>query len=143
MNLREEKGITGIDITVTVIVITLFVALIATLLTAINTSSSSIDRKTEATNHVISTIEELKAESWDNIQKIEDGQNNGYNGYINNTSYYRTIEIKDYAKIKEEEGFNKEDFKEGLVKKLTVQVSYKNGKDDEVISISTVLTKGD
>lgn len=143
MKIKDEKGITGIDITVTVIVITLFVALIATLLTAINTSSSSIDRKTEATNYVISTIEELKAESWDNIQKIEDGQNNGYNGYINNTSYYRTIEIKDYAKIKEEEGFNKEDFKEGLVKKLTVQVSYKNGKDDEVISISTVLTKGD
>lgn len=142
MNFKDEKGVTGIDITVAIIVITLFVALIATLLTAINTSSSEIGRKTEATEYAISTIEELKAKDWQEVEALENDPNKtGYNGYIdNNSPYLRKIELIDYADIKAEEG--ETGYKHGLVKLLTVDISYKNGKDTENVTIRTVLTKG-
>ena len=56
MKIKSEKGITNIDLTVSIILITLFVAIIATLMFTINTSSSSMERKTEATNYAINEI---------------------------------------------------------------------------------------
>ena len=44
MRIKSEKGITGIDITVSIILITLFVSLIATLMYTTNKNASTMER---------------------------------------------------------------------------------------------------
>lgn len=130
MNWKNEKGITTIDITVSIILITLFVALIAVLIYNVNQNSDSIERRAEATNYVINAIEEIKTTNFDNLQNSE--QN------IGDTGYYEKITVTDYVDLK------KEDFiMSGLVKKVTVEVSYKDGNTTQTVDLSTIRTKYD
>ena len=130
MNWKNEKGITTIDITVSIILITLFVALIAVLIYNVNKNSDSMERRAEATNYVINAIAEIKTTNFDNLQNSE--QN------IGDTGYYEKITVKDYVDLK------KEDFiMSGLVKKVTVEVSYKDGNTTQTVDLSTIRTKYD
>ena len=49
MNVKSQKGFTGIDITIAIIVITLFVSIISVVFYNITISSKKVERKTEAT----------------------------------------------------------------------------------------------
>lgn len=132
MNLKSEKGATGIDITIATIIIGLFIGLIASLMYGINKSSKDIERKTEATNYAISEIEKLKAEDFDTLESKQTS------GYIDGTPYYKTIKVVDYADLEENQGEDKE---RGVVKKVTVEISYKSGKEDKKVELSTALSK--
>lgn len=132
MNFKNEKGATGIDIAISIIILALFIGLIASLMYGINKSSKDIERKTQATNYAISEIEKLKAE---NFETLETKQTSGY---IDNTSYYKTIKVVDYADLEKNQGQNKES---GLIKIVTVEISYKSGKEDKKVELSTVLSK--
>ena len=136
MNWKNEKGITTIDITVSIILITLFVALIAVLIYNVNQNSDSIERRAEATNYVINAIEEIKTTNFDNLQNSE--QN------IGDTGYYEKITVIDYVDLKKEEQ-NEQDntIMSGLVKKVTVEVSYKDGNTTQTVDLSTIRTKYD
>ena len=130
MNWKNEKEITTIDITVSIILITLFVALIAVLIYNVNKNSDSMERRAEATNYVINAIAEIKTTNFDNLQNSE--QN------IGDTGYYEKITVTDYVDLK------KEDFiMSGLVKKVTVEVSYKDGNTTQTVDLSTIRTKYD
>ena len=61
IHIKEEKGVTGIDIAISVIVITIFIALIANLIANINLNSKDIERKTIATSYAVQEIEKIKA----------------------------------------------------------------------------------
>ena len=91
MKLKNEKGVTGIDITISVIILALFIGLITSLIYGINQSSKDIERKTEATNYAISEIEKLKAEDFETLESKQTS------GYIDDTPYYKTIKVIDYA----------------------------------------------
>ena len=132
MNFKSEKGATGIDITIAIIIIGLFIGLIVSLMYGINKSSKDIERKTEATNYAISEIEKLKAEDFDTLESKQTS------GYIDGTPYYKTIKVVDYADLEENQGEDKEP---GLVKKVTVEIAYKSGKEDKKVELSTVLSK--
>ena len=132
MKLKNEKGATGIDITISVIILALFIGLITSLIYGINQSSKDIERKTEATNYAISEIEKLKAEDFETLESKQTS------GYIDDTPYYKTIKVIDYADLEENKGQGKEP---GLVKKVTVEISYKSGKEDKKVELSTVLSK--
>ena len=132
MKLENEKGATGIDITISVIILALFIGLITSLIYGINQSSKDIERKTEATNYAISEIEKLKAEDFETLESKQTS------GYIDDTPYYKTIKVIDYADLEENKGQGKEP---GLVKKVTVEISYKSGKEDKKVELSTVLSK--
>ena len=119
MKLKNEKGATGIDITISVIILALFIGLIVSLMYGINQSSKDIERKTQATNYAISEIEKLKAEDFETLESKQTS------GYIDDTPYYKTIKVIDYANLEENKGQDKEP---GLVKKVTVEISYKSGK---------------
>lgn len=136
MNLKNEKGITAIDITVSIILITLFVALIAVLIYNTNKNTASIERRAEATNYLINAIEEVKVTNFDELKDLE--QN------IGDTGYYKKITVTDYADLKKEEENNQDNtIKSGLVKKVTVEISYKEGTTTQTIDLSTVRTKYD
>lgn len=142
MNLKSEKGITQIDITVAIIVIALFIAIIATLMSNINSNSNSIERKTEAMNYAINEIEQIKSQSFESLEDTNEDTNDFIN--IENddgtaTGYAKKITIIDYANLDE----NKDDdtIIPGLVKKVTVEISYRDGNATQTVDLSTVITK--
>ena len=78
MDIKSQKGITTIDVTISIIIITLFVALIATLMYMIRSNSNTIERKAEATNYAINTIEEIKAANFEEAENLAGEGNIGH-----------------------------------------------------------------
>ena len=130
MNIKSEKGITGIDITISTLIITVFISLIGTLMYSSNINSQKIARRTEATDKAVNLIEEIKAENFEDV--VEES------GYIDDTPYYKEVTVEDYKTLKN----NAEDIKEEMVKKVTVEVSYKEGKNTQKVKLSTIISKG-
>ena len=64
MRIKEEKGLTGVDIAISVILLTIFVALIANLISNINLNSEDTERKTVATSYAVREIEQIKAKGY-------------------------------------------------------------------------------
>lgn len=67
MNFKSEKGFTGVDITVAVIVITLFISLISVIFYNMTITAKESERKTESTYIATSLIEEIKALDYDKV----------------------------------------------------------------------------
>ena len=136
MKIKSEKGITGIDITIAILIITLFVALITTLFYRLNANSAEMERRSEATHKAINIIENVKNE----IKYNEKYRNtlNGIvdEGYIDNGPYYKKVSIIDYSAMPENE--NKEIIP-NVIKKITVEVLYKDGKENESVSLSAIV----
>lgn len=135
MNFKSEKGLTGIDITVAVIVLTLFVAIITSLFYSINLTSLAIERKKEATSIAIKIIEELKVTDFNLLEEQEKAE------YYKDaegkeTPYYKEIIITDYADME-----GNTDKVKGLVKKVTVKMSFKVGKNTEAVEFSIIRKK--
>ena len=143
--MKSEKGVTGVDITVAIILITIFVAIIATLFFNIQKTSSDIERRTEATAYAVSIIEQIKANGFDSLPTVSDGTNiiTGYEDkYIQDngvdTPYYQTIRVEDYSEIAESTG--EEEIQPDVVKKITVTIAYKSGNENKEISLSTSMS---
>ena len=139
MRIKSEKGITGIDITVSIILITLFVSLIATLMYTTNKNASTMERRTEATNYAITEIEKLKAQTFSDLQ--DTNETNDFKNIMegtNPTGYAKKITITDYANLP-----GKTDAVSGLVKQVTVEIAYKDGDTTQTVELSTVITKND
>lgn len=134
--LKEENGITGIDIIVSVIIITMFVAIIAIIFSNITSNSKGIDRKTEATYKAISLIEEIKNAGIENVDKFIDAEGSSIlDEEKNPTPYTKKVTVIDYTEME-----GNEDKIPGIVKKVTVEVSYQNGGKTEKVELSTLLT---
>ena len=58
--MKKENGYTGVDIATSVVVITIFIALIGTLVFNFNSSSNEMEYKSKALNYAINEIEGLK-----------------------------------------------------------------------------------
>lgn len=140
MIIRGQKGFTGIDVTISVIIITIFITVIGNLITNINLNSKNMERKTIATSYAVAQIEKIKAEGINNY--IDKGVDEPYiieEDIIKDnvfTGYHKKVIIKDYKLISEDNTK-----KENLVKEVTVEIWYKLGNKDKNISISTYITK--
>lgn len=134
MKINSEKGITNIDITISIIIITLFVSLIAILMTNITNNTKETKRRAEAMNIAINEIEKVKSVNFEESDSLKtDGENvQGKEGY------YKKISIEDYADLPQNAGKTVE---KGLVKKVTVEISYKQNKDVKKFDLSTVIVK--
>ena len=84
MRLKQEKGITGIDLTIAVILISIFMGTILTVFTAVQKNSTKLERETEAMYYAVDTIENVKSldflqlpkkgtEKIENIDNLKDG----------------------------------------------------------------------
>lgn len=143
MNFKSEKGITGIDIVASVIIVTIFITIIANIIANINLNSKDIENKTKATSYAVDAIETIKAAGYladyqdkgisqEDIILEEDIKNE--NGEF--TGYHKKITIKDYVLIK-----NDQSKQANIVKELTVEISYMNRKGNQNVKISTYITK--
>ena len=142
MLIKEEKGFTGIDIAISLIVITIFIAMIANLIANINLTAQDTNRKTIATSYAVQEIEKIKSqgyiESYDSkgitkedILKEEDI----YNG-SEFTGYNKKVVIRDYVLV-----VNDTTKKSNIVKEITVNISYKVGNKEKNVKISTYVAK--
>ncbi len=138
MKIKSEKGFTGIDIAISVIVLFIFVSLISLLIYNFNSSSREVELKSEATYLAVDEIENIKNAGFEPIETIS--LNNGGNPYkdeeTETAGFYKKVIIKDYTDID-----GNEDEISDLVKQVTVQISYMFKGKTQTVELSTVLSK--
>lgn len=139
MKIKSEKGFTGIDIAISVIVLFIFVSLIAMLIYNFNSSSREVELKSEATYLAIDEIENLRNEGFEAIENVSlsNGGNPYEEGETTQSGFYKKIIVKDYTDIS-----GNEDKIPNLVKQVTVQISYMFKGKTQIVELSTVLSKG-
>ena len=142
MSIKDEKGLTGVDIAISLIIITIFIAMIANLIATTNLTSQDAQRKSIATSYAIQEIETIKAKGYvsdydskgitsEEILNEEDIYNNS-----EFTGYHKKISIKDYVLIVNDTTKQKD-----VVKEITVEISYKLGNKEKNVKISTYIAK--
>ena len=80
MKFYSEKGYTGVDIAISVIVIFIFVSLISFLIYRFNSSAKEVELKSEATSIAVEEIEKVKQdgfEKYDGMNKDTKKDKNG------------------------------------------------------------------
>ena len=122
MKFYSEKGYTGVDIAISVIVIFIFVSLISFLIYRFNSSAKEVELKSEAMNK--DTKEDKNGNSLEN-QKVE-----------NKEGFFKTIIVQDYADLD-----NNSEKIPNLVKKVTVKISYMFQAKEQSVELSTILSK--
>ena len=143
MLIKEEKGLTGIDIAISIIIITIFIATIGNLIVNINLNSKNAERKSVATSYAIQEIERLKAQGYVDVYNdrgIEEEeviiQKDIADDEGNFTGYQKKVFIKDYVLIQDDNTKIS-----NIVKEVTVQISYKIGNKEQNVEISTYITR--
>ena len=142
MLIKEEKGLTGIDIAISLIIITIFISTIANLIANVNLNSKSMERKSIATSYAVQEIEKITAQGYkidyndkgiteEQVVKEEDIYKNS-----EFTGYHKTVTIKDYVLI-----VNDSTKQKNVVKQITTNISYKLGKENQNVTISTYVAK--
>ena len=147
MKFKSEKGVTGIDITLSVILITIFIGLLTTLSLNIEQKSKQVDRHAEALYYAVNSIEEVKKMDFETLPKTTDLNNNKISlladGYLKNekgqeTPYYRTTNVIDYSQMPENQGKNSIP---DIAKKINVKISYRVKEENKEINLSVVKVK--
>ena len=143
MKFKKEQGFTGIDISVAVIILFIFISIIATLSYQVNTTTKAIERRGEAIEIAIQEIEKVKNQGFSNYDGIDskstgDNQGNSFETQLvaGKQGFYKTIIVKDYTEI---EGNN--DKISNVVKKVTVSITYKSQGKEQKVELSTILSK--
>ena len=142
MILKSEKAFTGIDITIALMIVVIFVGTIAALFYNYNISSKQIERNGKATQIAINSIEEIKNSDFSiyenkTLDETKDPEKGVvYQDELVEQGYYRTAIITDYT---DEIGNEGKTF--GITKKVKVTVTYKQGSNEEKIDLSTIISK--
>ncbi|MCI8470529.1 MAG: hypothetical protein HFJ35_03420 [Clostridia bacterium] len=137
MNWKSEKGYTGIDIATSVVVLFIFISLIASLSYRFNRSAKEIELKAQAIDIAVSEMENKKNTlDFDKIKNIGNNSEEEYqnDGKTIDSKFLKKVLVQDYASIVS--GKNS-----GLVKKVTVEISYYFGKERQQIRLSTIVSK--
>ena len=139
MNFKSEKGYSLIDIAVSLIMLFIFVSIIAVLSYNFNSSSKELELESTATYIAIDEIEKIKNLDFSEIAVY--GRTESNEGvYLslqedeNQEGFFKKVLIEDYADLAQNKTF-------GLVKKVTVEVSYNFKAKEKKVALSTVLTK--
>lgn len=140
---KNENGFSGIDIIVSLIILTISITFIGSLVTNINLNSKYIERQEVATSYAVKEIEKIKAEKYKNTYDLKGITNeevlkeediNDSTG--NFTGYHEKVKIKDYVLLK-----NDNSKKSDVVKKITVEITYKFLNNEEKVELSTFVAK--
>lgn len=132
MDLKKNKGFTGVDISIALIVLIIFVGTIATIIYNFEVQSKAIERKSEATSIIIDILEYAKASNFNelnteyltNYKDINYSDKNGYDITINCQTDVEALGIQNNNT-------------ENVAKKVTVSVKYLVGKNEQNLDIYT------
>ncbi len=152
MNLKSNKGYTGIDISITMIIILIFIPTIFGIVYNMQKTRSKSEREANSINVATDILEIAKSLNYSDVVLTENSQfimqlDNKYSNlqavnnianctYIDNNKVHYKIEvaITNYYPQEIEES-EKGDY----VKQITVTVAYPIGNTTKSINISTVL----
>ncbi len=142
-SIKDEKGLTGVDIAISLVIVTMFVAIIANLIANINLDTEKMDRKSKALAYAVQEIETRRAigyiEKYNGMGTSKEGETLKEEDIYNNsefTGYHKVVSIKDDILV-ENSGTKTAD----TTKQITVEVFYKLGNKEESIKISTYISK--
>lgn len=131
--MNSEKGYTGVDIAISVVVITIFISIITVLTYRFNSSSKEMELKSEALTIATNKIEEIKNEPViENISYEREEEVGSKQGF------YQKVDVIDASSLIDDSETPKI---EGLVKKATVTVSYKYNNEEKKVELSTIISK--
>lgn len=131
MKIKDNKGVTGIDITISIIIISVFMGLTATLLYNINYNSKKLERKNQASLLAIQQMEKIKNLSFEDITNETI---NRQDIIIVSDGYTIENTVQDYAEME-----GNEDAISGLVKYVKVVVSYKLENKLQTVELATSI----
>ena len=136
MNIKSNKGFTGADVTVAVLIVTVFAGVIAALYQNYSLTSKQIERKAQAVDYAVQTIEEIK----ENSAKYFDATNGPkeqitvYDELIENTGLKKVATLKDYS-------MENAEAQTGYVKLVNVKIDYKVGNKEQSVELNTIISK--
>lgn len=138
--MKNQKGYTGVDIAISVVVITIFIALIGTLVFNFNSNSNEIEYRSKALDYAINEIERLKSLD---INAVESAAETEIEENNKGTGYYKKIDVVDASSedIISESDLGDRARVSGLVKKATVTISYKYRNQTKSVELSTIISK--
>jgi len=164
--LKSEKGITGIDLTISIIIIMMFVSIIAAASMNISSSLTSKRRIEIVTDFMTEAMENLDSMEYDkiyisktkdennisNVKELEDinDTDNKYNfekeliNILNNNENYNILTVgvvKEAYVPSDYVPENEGDTPPDLIKKITLEIKYKINNNDETISVTRLKTR--
>ncbi len=123
--IRGEKGYTGIDIAISVVVLFLFISLIAFLSYGFNSATREIELKSKAIEIALTQIEKIKGEPINDVQDTEIvNLPQGFSG---------KIQVIDYSSIDIQAT-------SGKVKKITISITYQVKQEEQKVELSAIIT---
>ena len=157
--LKDDKGFTGLDLSISVMIIIISIAVIATIIFNLYSSGASIKRNVIATDYSINVLETILASEYSDVtfqnsntlkERLDtltgktgtiDSNKNSY--LVTSNSYDIEVDIskpsEKYTNINNEV--------DNYIKVITVKVSYNSGKNSsnntintDVLEISTLKT---
>lgn len=113
--LKSNKGFTGVEIVLSVIIVTIFTSIILSLMYNIKTENYKIKSKIITNIYLIETLENIGISSYDdiiseNLELFPEGMSEAYSKQLEVTEVYA-----------------EDDSKENIIKKIKVTISYKIG----------------
>jgi hypothetical protein len=134
MNFKSEKGFTGIQAAITIVILFIFISIISILSYYYNSTAKEIELKSKATTIAINEIEGLKNKTVEDLEKqkeeieCEEEEIEGQEGF------YKTIIIQDYHDIDSSKI-------EGIIVKVTVQIEYMFNAKKQTVELNTIISK--
>lgn len=135
MNLRKNKGFTGIDISIAIIIIVIFASVITTLLYNFEIQSKKVERKNQATSIIVDILEYAKGSNFNDItpENLENYKNEKYNdlkGYTITTKCENETDALDIVSENNTDIIH-------VAKKVTVSIKYLVGKEEQSVETYT------
>ena len=150
MKIKNNKGFVGVDTSIAIIILLIFIPTITAMIYNINKENKNVERKSQALNFAVNVMEtakgigtkDLTLENMEkeitNLYSAEIQQNsNTTDGIINiskdDVNYNLTITIQDYNEIDDTVAQNK-------AKPVKVIVTYLSGGKEQKIELSTAIS---
>ena len=153
INFRQNKGITGADLSIAVVAIIIFVSIITTLFYNVYMMNQKTARNVQATELISSIFEKIETLSYEEttiaeqstlLQKLQElnititsNDSTTQNLVGKKGGYIITLNIKKYNELEENTDKNLED----IIKIINVKIEYKIGENIENVEMSTLKIK--
>lgn len=132
--IKENSGITGIDLVIAIIIMSIFIGVITSLMTGIYKQSLEIQASSNAMAYATIVLEKTDEKSFEEVQEPNFIENLSKSGEINIPEDYEvTFEVSNPDNVSEEVS--------SVIKKVAVTVKYKINNEEKSILISKLKVK--
>jgi hypothetical protein len=145
MDVKNNKGITGVDITISIVILGLFISLITSMFYNVTVIGKTVNRKADAVYLAVQVIEALKQIGYNELPTGEKDETSVYTLEELNekleeekkitlkNGYSVSILVENYRKIKSDTTL------EDILKRITVKVNYKEQDKEKSVELNTVI----